>query len=103
MVSQCGVTDQYRLFDESSYNRGWKCERGYVADGEACLAVKIPENGYFVDSTYGQGWKCERGYKAVNQNCVAVKVPANAHLDYSGSKWECNKPYRKKRNRCALP
>jgi hypothetical protein len=30
-------------------------------------------------------------------------MPANAHLDYSGNDWECNRPYRKQQEKCALP
>ena len=87
----------------NSFGDEWKCDRGYRKVNEACLAVKVPANGYLADSSYGLGWTCDRGYRAVKEACVAVKVPANAHLDYSGNDWECNGPYRKQQDWCALP
>jgi hypothetical protein len=81
----------------------WKCNRGYRAVDEACLIVKVPENAYLVDSSYGLGWACGRGYRAVNNFCVGVTMPENAHLDYSGNDWDCNRPYQKQQDRCALP
>jgi hypothetical protein len=31
-----------------------------------------------------------------------VRVVENAHLDSSGDDWECNRPFRKNRDRCTL-
>jgi hypothetical protein len=81
----------------------WKCDRGYRAVDEVCLIVKVPENAYLADSSYGLGWACARGYRAVNESCVGVTMPENAHLDYSGNDWDCNRPFQKLQDRCALP
>ena len=67
------------------------------------IAVVVPANAYFVDVSYGAGWKCNRGYEDVSGACVQVALPANAHLDYSGSEWDCDRPYRRELDRCALP
>jgi len=32
-----------------------------------------------------------------------IDIPENAHLDYSGRDWECDPPYRRRQNNCALP
>ena len=76
------------------------CERGYRATDDACVAVKVPANGYLADSAYGVGWECDRGYRAIDSACVAVQVPENAHLDLSGNGWACNPSYRKQQNGC---
>ena len=87
---------------DTPYGSGWKCDRRYREVGEACVAIKIPVNGYFVDSARRSGWACDRGYRAAGEACVAVMVPENAHLDYSGNDWECNRPYYKQEDGCAL-
>lgn len=87
----------------NSYGYGWECKRGFKASNNACIAVTVPENGYLVNSTFGEGWECERGYLAKQDFCVKLNVPANAHIDYSGSHWECNPPYSKRLDKCELP
>jgi hypothetical protein len=87
----------------SSYDLGWSCDRGYRAFGESCVSIDIPENAYLVDAAYGPGWRCERGYQAVAGACLPVQLPRSAHLDYSGNDWECDPPYRKRRDGCELP
>ena len=82
---------------------GWKCNRGYRATATGCEAILVPENGYFVDSPSGRGWRCERGFYASGEVCKPVTLPENAHLDYSGNAWECDRPYRRLQDRCALP
>ena len=67
-----------------------------------CVAVVVPANAYFIDASYGAGWECHRGYKDVGDACVAVELPANAHLDYSGSEWDCDRPFRRQVDRCVL-
>jgi hypothetical protein len=47
--------------------------------------------------------KCERGYRAAGEICEVLTLPVNAHIDYSGNDWECNKPYKKLRDKCILP
>jgi hypothetical protein len=86
-----------------SYGTGWACERGYRAVDGACVVVEVPANGYYVDASYGSGWNCRRGYAAQGLACVALEMPANAHLDYSGSSWDCDPPYRRRLERCELP
>ena len=88
----------------NSYGSGWQCDYGYRAVDEACVAVKVPENGYLAAaSAYGPGWQCDRGYRAVDEACVAVTVPENAHIDLFGNGWECNPPYRKQQDGCTPP
>src|SRR5918995_2648384 len=64
----------------NSYGSGWRCDHGYRALGDACVIVKVPENGYLVGSAYGPDWQCDRGYRAVDDACVAVQVPENGYL-----------------------
>jgi hypothetical protein len=66
------------------------------------VAVVVPVNAYYVDDSYAAGWSCNRGYVDSDKACVPVALPANAHLDYSGSHWECDRPYRQELGRCAL-
>jgi hypothetical protein len=80
----------------------WKCDRGYRAVDESCVAINVPPNGYLSDNSYGPGWKCDRGHRAAAETCLALIVPENAHIDYSGSDWACNPPYRSQQGRCAL-
>jgi len=82
---------------------GVTAPRGYRASGNSCITVEVPVNGHYVDEDYGSGWKCNRGYVAVTTACGAVKMPQNAHLDYSGNSWECDRPYRRERDRCTSP
>ena len=84
----------------NAYGDRWECDRGYLQAGSGCVAVKVPANGYLWDTSQKPGWKCERGYRAVKAACIAVMMPPNAHLDYSGNKWECNRSYRKKNDKC---
>jgi hypothetical protein len=63
-----------------SYGTGWKCDRGYHADKDACIAVEVPANGYLIDASHGSGWQCERGYRAADEACIAIKVPSNGYL-----------------------
>lgn len=28
------------------YGLGWECKRGYRAEGEACIKIKVPRHGY---------------------------------------------------------
>gem|GEM_PF-667934 len=80
----------------------WFCEHGYRESNGTCAAIKVPAHGYLNDTIYGPGWKCLRGYHAVNGHCAALQMPKNAHIDYSGNNWECDKPYDKRQNSCAL-
>jgi len=86
----------------NSYGSRWECNRGYRVSGSACVAIKVPVNGYLDDASYGPGWRCERGFRQTSDTCEAVKVPKNAHLSSSGNDWECNRPYRRDTNKCAL-
>ena len=47
----------------SSRGRAWECNRGYRPEGDSCVAIKIPTNGYLADTRYGKGWACDRGYR----------------------------------------
>ncbi len=76
-----------------SYGDRWKCHRGYVQVKDDCLPVQVPANGYLADDSYGRGWACERGFAAKDEACIAVDVPKNAHLNYSGTGWECDRSF----------
>jgi hypothetical protein len=81
----------------NSFGSGWQCDYGYRAVDQACVAVKVPENGYLAaDSAFGPGWQCDRGYRAVDEACVAVKVPENGYLaNFAlGPGWQCDRGYR---------
>ena len=80
----------------------WKCERGYRAHNEDCIAIEVPTNTYLSCVEYGLDWKSERGFLAVGSACVELQVPDSAHLNYSGNSRDCNRPYRKHLDRCVL-
>jgi hypothetical protein len=91
------------VLSERSYETGWQCERGFRQQGDACIAVKVPENAYFREAFSGNSWECERGYRQAGESCEEVLVPENAHLDHSGSDWDCNPPFTRQSAQCALP
>ena len=39
------------------YGVGWECDYGYRAVDGACVAIRVPANGYLFDSSYGPGWR----------------------------------------------
>ena len=86
----------------NTYGTGWECDRGFRAKDSTCEPVKVPENGYFVENSAGLGWTCERGYKKLGASCKAIDLPKNAHLDYSGNDWECDRPYTRRQDQCAV-
>jgi hypothetical protein len=45
-----------RHLTNSPSDDGWECERGYVAQSAACLALQVPVNGHI--DYYGHDWKC---------------------------------------------
>jgi hypothetical protein len=53
---------------DSSYGNGWKCERGYTANGKGCSAVKVPKNAHLNFS--GNGWECNRPYGKQGSGCT---------------------------------
>lgn len=98
------------LTSSISSGSAWKCNRGFRrtdATGfrqfdATCVAIAVPANGYLVDASYGPGWKCDRGYRVVDGACAAIMMPENAHIDFSGSDWDCNRPYQRQRDECTL-
>lgn len=82
---------------------GWKCHRGYQNSRNSCAVVEVPENGFLNDASYGTGWSCNRGFEPINQSCRVLKLPANTHLDFSGNRWECDPPLRRRSNNCVVP
>jgi len=34
---------------------------------------------------------------------VILDVPAHAHIDFSGTDWDCDRPYRKRGSECSPP
>ncbi|MCA1367456.1 hypothetical protein I6F15_08580 [Bradyrhizobium sp. BRP14] len=79
----------------------WRCDRGFEQKDEACVAVKVPKNGFLVDTSYGEKWKCDRGFE-VKERHVQKSLPENAHLDSSGNAWECNGPYQRRNGACNM-
>jgi hypothetical protein len=86
-----------------SFGNRWECERGYREVNRTCVLVKVPEHAFYVDSQFGPGWQCNRGYYADKNGCLALTIPQNAHIDYSGSGWECNPPFIQRQKQCELP
>ncbi len=85
-----------------SYGEGWEFDRGYRRDGDACLAIIVPENAYFDDASYGPGWKCNRGFAESDVGCTEIDLLANAHLDRSGNRWACHRNFQRSQGRCVL-
>ena len=79
---------------------GWRCNRGYNAVRNACVAVEIPANGHLADDVYGSGWECDRGYQRTGKTCALIKIPENAYLDTQGTDWKCERSYRKAHGTC---
>ena len=79
-----------------SYGEGWECDREYRRDGDACLAIIVPENAYATNRTYGRGWECLHGFQEVDDAaCFEVVVPEGGYLDPSGQRWSCLRGYMK--------
>jgi hypothetical protein len=79
-----------------SYGDGWECDRGYRRDGDACLAVIVPQNAYATNRTYGRSWECLYGFQEVDDaTCLEVVVPKGGYLDTSGQRWNCLRGYMK--------
>ena len=83
------------------YGEGWECDRGYRRDGDACLAIIVPENAYATNRTYGTGWECLHGFQDVDEaTCLEVVVPDRGYLDPSGKSWSCLRGYMKVDDLC---
>lgn len=84
-----------------SYGDGWVCDIGYRVEGNACLALVIPEHAHPTGQTYGTGWECSRGFEeSGGTSCTAIPVPANAFLRSSGYGWQCERGFREERDAC---
>jgi hypothetical protein len=55
------------LTDDGPYGSGWKCNRGYLAADDRCVAVQLPENAHLDYS--GSGWNCDRPYRKQIDRC----------------------------------
>jgi hypothetical protein len=53
---------------KSAYGPGWECERGYQADKDACISIKLPENSHINFS--GNNWECNKPYQRRNNQCI---------------------------------
>ena len=84
-----------------SYGTGWKCKRGYKADGDTCAEVKVPPHAYLTAA--GDEWKCDRGYTEKGTSCVKLDLPVHAHIDFSGNGWDCDMGYLERGDQCILP
>jgi hypothetical protein len=85
----------------SAYGSRWECNRGFLKEGNACVAVKVPANAYLNSS--GSSWYCDRGFLKSGETCVPVTVPQNAYADDGGlgAGWQCNRGFRQAGNSCA--
>lgn len=84
-----------------SYGEGWECDRSFRADGNACIAVAVPQNAYPTYRTYGSGWECLHGFvEAGGASCVEIIVPEGGYLDPSGRRWNCLRGFRKVDDSC---
>ena len=84
-----------------SYGDGWECVRGFRRDGDACLAIIVPENAYATNRTYGSGWACLHGFQEVDgATCREVVVPDGGYLDPSGKSWSCLRGYMEVDDNC---
>jgi hypothetical protein len=83
----------------SRYGNGWDCIRGFRRDGDTCVRIVVPANGYLDAS--GRSWRCDRGYRNVNESCLAIQLPPNAYLDDGNSKgWRCDRNFREGPDAC---
>lgn len=100
VAAQHGSTDMPAHAHPERFGSGWECDRGYVRQGDTCVAIEVPENAY-LDSS-GRGWKCDRGFRRERQACVPINVPANAFLTGSpiGADWQCKRGFRAAGDKC---
>lgn len=84
-----------------SYGDGWECDIGFRLNGDACIAVVVPQNAYDTNRSYGSGWECLYGFRKTDDAaCVAVDVPEGGYLDPSGERWRCLRGYIKVDDTC---
>lgn len=84
-----------------SYGNGWECLHGLRRTDEiACVAVELPEGGFFDPS--GEQWRCLRGHIKLDDACQEIVRPANAYLaDPSfGSTWTCERRFEATGDQC---
>jgi hypothetical protein len=53
---------------DASYGHGWKCDRGYREAGEACVALKMPQNAHIDYS--GNDRECNEPYRKRQGRCA---------------------------------
>jgi len=87
-----------------SFGAGWNCSYGFKQEGDECVAMEVPENGFINAS--GTGLKCERGYRVEgflgNKTCGKIEVPADGYLTESNSNsgWACNRGFNATNDSC---
>ena len=65
----------------ASYGKTWQCHRGYIAKGDSCVEIAVPEHAYLRSSS--ERWHCERVYRKERETCIAITVPAHGILSDS--------------------
>ena len=55
-------------FFDRSYGPGWKCLRGYRAEGEACVKIVLPPNTHLDQS--GNDWECDAPARRRQETCT---------------------------------
>lgn len=84
-----------------TYGDGWECDVSFRIDGDACVAITVPENAFPTNRTYGAGWECLHGFTEVDRaSCVEVPVPDGGYLDATGQRWKCLRGYTKVADGC---
>jgi hypothetical protein len=69
-LGACAAIDipEFAYATNRPYGSGWKCSRGYRADGNTCIELELPANAR-VDYS-GNGWDCNKRYRKRNGECV---------------------------------
>ena len=81
-----------------SYGSGWKCNERYKKVKDACVFLTIPDDAYATSNTYDKGWKCNYGYAESDGKCEIFVIPENAFLNSYGTRWLCNRGFKKENN-----
>lgn len=53
-IAQTGPTDVPAHAHLRQFGNDWECDRGYLQEGDTCVAIVVPKNAY-LDSSVGAG------------------------------------------------
>lgn len=71
-----------------------------MKEGNGCIEIQVPDNGYVTGNDYGRLWDCNRGFVLKDEQCTAMAVPENAYLSASGDHWRCDRGFRQEGETC---